>query len=131
MIGIWIAIAALVAGVAGLAVPHLRRRRALARLEAREALDANAFYERFYAATQLPRPGVLQLLQEVADTLHVPAAKLRPDDRFGQDIGTYWITSDHLDRLALKGRERAKALGLSVDFRNLKTLDDYIRCFAR
>lgn len=131
MNGIWIAIAALAAGVAGVGIPHLRRRRALAQLEARESLEADAFYERFYAATQFPRAAVLQLLQEVADTLHVPAAKLRPDDRFGKDIGTYWITSDHLDLLEVKGRERAKALGLSVDFQSLKTLDDYIRCFAR
>jgi hypothetical protein len=131
MNGIWIAIAALAAGVAGLAIPHLRRRRALAQLEARESLDSSAFYERFYAATELPRPAVLQLLQEVADTLHVPAAKLRPGDRFGKDIGTYWITSENLDLLEAKGRERAQALGLSVDFQNLKTLDDYIRCFAR
>ncbi len=131
MTGIWIAIAALAAGIAGLAIPQLRRRRALARLEARESLDANAFYERFYAATELPKAAVLQLLQEVAVTCQVPAAKLRPEDRFGKVIGTYWIVSEHLDLLEGKGRERARALGLSVDFHDLKTLDDYIRCFAR
>jgi hypothetical protein len=131
MNGILIAIVALAAGIAGIAIPHRRRRRALTQLEARESLDANAFYERFYAAAQLPRAAVLQLLQEVADTLKVPATKLLPSDRFGKDIGTYWITSNQLDVLEAKGRERAQTLGLTVDFQSLKTLDDYIRCFAR
>jgi hypothetical protein len=130
MSGILIALAVLAAGVAGIIVPLVRRRRALAELEARESLDPDAFYERFYAASKLPKAEVLQLLCEVADTLNIPRTKLRPGDRFGKEIGTYWITSGQLDLLEAKGRERARALGLSVDFETLRTLDHYIRCFA-
>jgi len=60
----------------------------------------------------------------------VPAERLRPNDRFGKDVGVYWITSDELDELAAKGRKRAKELGLTVDLEKLSTVDEYVRCFA-
>jgi hypothetical protein len=115
----------------GVLIPWLRRSRSTAILDARESLDDEAFYGRYYAESKLPKPLVSELRQEVAETLKVPAAKLRPEDRFGKQIGTYWITSDDLDVLAAKGRNRAKALGLTVDLQKLSTVDDYIRCFTQ
>jgi hypothetical protein len=115
----------------GVLIPWLRRRRSAAVLEARESLDDEAFYGRYYAESKLPKALVSELRHEVAETLKVPAAKLRPDDRFGRQIGTYWITSEDLDVLAVKGRNRAKALGLTVDLQKLNTVDEYIRCFAK
>lgn len=111
--------------------PWLRRRRLAAALESRESLDDEAFYGRYYAESKLPKGLVIELRHEVAETLKVPAEKLRPGDRFGEQIGTYWITSDELDVLAVKGRNRAKSLGLSVDLKKLATVDEYIRCFAK
>jgi hypothetical protein len=116
--------------VLGAAVPWFRRRRSLSAMENRESLDDETFYARYYAASKLPSALVVQLRNEVAETLKVPAAKLRPEDRFGRHIGTYWITSDDLDLLAAKGMNRAKALGIAVDPQQLSTLDDYIRCFS-
>jgi hypothetical protein len=115
----------------GLLIPWLRRRRSAAALEGRESLDDEAFYGRHYAESKLPKGQVIELRREVAETLKVPAEKLRPEDRFGEQIGTYWITSDDLDVLAAKGRDRAKTLGRSVDLKKLATVDDYIRCFAK
>jgi hypothetical protein len=46
-------------------------------------------------------------------------------------VGTYWITSDALDVLAAKGRQRAKQLGLTIDLKQIATVDQYVRCFAR
>jgi hypothetical protein len=100
-------------------------------LDARDSLDDEAFYARYYADSHLPKALVGQLRREVAETLKVPAAKLRPNDRFGMQIGVHWIISDDLDALADKGRNRAKALGLEVDLSNIHTLDEYIRCFAK
>jgi hypothetical protein len=124
-----IAAAAIAAGL-GVLVPWFRRRRSVANLEGREPLDDETFYGRYYAESKLPKALVSELRQEVAETLKVPAAKLRPEDRFGKQIGTYWITSDDLDVLAAKGRDRAKRLGLTVDLQKLGTVDEYIRCFA-
>lgn len=118
------------AGVFGGMLSWLQRRRSLAALESRESLDDERFYNQYYANSTLPKSLVVELRHEVADALKVPVQKLRPDDRFGKDIGTYWIISDNLDMLAVKGRNRAKALGRVVDLQKLNTVDDYIRCFA-
>jgi len=131
MNGVLVIAGAAVAAGLGVLVPWLRRRRSAAALEGRESLDDEAFYGHYYAESKLPKTLVSELRHEVAETLKVPAAKLRPDDRFGKQIGTYWITSEDLDVLAAKGRNRAKALGLSVDLQKLNTVDEYIRCFAK
>ena len=60
----------------------------------------------------------------------MPADRLRPDDRFGKEVGVYWITSDDLDALAAKGRKRANECGLTVDLEKLATVDEYVRCFT-
>lgn len=115
----------------GFAIPWRRRQVALKTLLAREALDDDAVYSRFYASTALSKAEVQKVWHDIADTLRVPADRIRPDDRFGKEIGVYWITSDDLDALAAKGRERAKKLGLTVDLEKLSTVDEYVRCFAR
>ena len=130
MNGVLVIAGAAIAAFLGVLIPWLRRRRSAA-LKGRESLDDEAFYGRYYAESKLPKTLVSELRHEVAETLKVPAAKLRPDDRFGKQIGTYWITSEDLDVLAAKGRNRAKALGLSVDLQKLNTVDEYIRCFAK
>lgn len=127
----FVIVAVAIAGGIGMLVPWLRRRRALRALNGRESLGDDAIYARYYAEAQLPKALVLQLWHEVSETLKVPAAKLRPEDRFGKEVGTYWITSDDLDVLAAKGRDRAKTLGLTVDLEKLSTVDAYIRCFAK
>jgi hypothetical protein len=131
MTTILLAIVALAIGGLSMLMLLSRRRRTLAVLNDRASLDDDAIYTRYYAEAQLPKMLVLQLWHEVADTLKVPAAKLRPEDRFGKEIGTYWITSDDLDALAMKGRNRAKSLGLTIDFEKINTVDAYIRCLAK
>lgn len=126
-----VVVALAVAGALGMLIPWHRRRQSLTALEGRESLSDDAIYARYYAEAQLPRTVVIQLWHEISQTLKVPASKLRPEDRFGKEIGAYWITSDDLDVLAVKARERAKSLGLSVDLEKLNTVDAYIRSFAR
>ena len=112
-------------------LPWLRRRAALKVLETRESLSEDAVYERYYASTSLPKERVVELWNEVATTLRVPASKVRPEDRFGKEVGAYWITSDDLDALAAKGRRRAKSSGLNIDFEKLATVDEYVKALAR
>jgi hypothetical protein len=123
-------IGALVAAVVGFVFPWQRRQQALNRLLARQALDDNAVYSAFYESAGLPKDKVLEIWHEIAETLRVPADRLRPADQFGTDIGVYWILSDDLDVLASKGRDRAKHDGLAVDLQDIRTVDNYIRCFA-
>jgi hypothetical protein len=125
-----IGIAALIATL-GLIVLWWKRSAARRGLMTRESLDDDAVYSRFYAGSGLPNGQVLQLWHEIAETLGVPSGRLRPEDRFGKNVGTYWITSDALDVLAAKGRQRAKQLGLTIDLKQIATVDQYVRCFAR
>lgn len=125
-----VAAAAVIAAM-GLGIPWVKRRAEHRKLLAREALDNETIYSRFYASAGLPRGQVIELWDEVAETLGVPSDRLRPEDRFGRDVGTYWITSDALDDLAKKGRQRVQQLGLTVDLKALATVDQYVRCFAR
>lgn len=127
----WIAVGVVIAVALGMLVSRIRLHRAATGLKDREPLDDDAIYARYYADSKLPKTLVLQLWHEVADTLKVPASKLRPDDRFGKEIGAYWITSEDLDVLAAKGRERAKALGVSIDLQQLATVNDYVRCLSK
>ncbi len=124
-------VAAALLGGAGLMVPWLRRRRASAAINARESLGDDAVYARYYSPAALPRELVRELWHEVADTLQVAPDKLRPEDRFGKEVGAHWITSEDLDALAAKGRERAKSQGTKVDLEKLQTVDAYVRSFAR
>lgn len=129
MTGTIVVVGVIVLAAFGLAMPWRRRQLALKKLLAREPLDDEAVYSRFYAG--LPKGEVLRTWHDVADTLRVPADRIRPEDRFGKEIGVYWITSDDLDALASKGRKRAQELGLTVDLEKLSTVDEYVRCFAR
>lgn len=123
----------LVAGMAlvGAIVPWWKTQAAARRLAARDELSDDDIFARFFASSGLPRGPVLEAWHEIADTLKAPSGRLRPEDRFGKDIGVYWITSDALDVLAEKGRIRAKKLGRDVDLKALATVDEYVRAFAR
>ena len=69
---------------------------------------------RYYA--NLGLVSVTEIWCEIAATLKLLPRKLRPGDRFGDDVGTYMLTSDELDTLTELGEKRAKWLGIDVQF---------------
>ena len=95
----------------------------------RTALSDDEIY-RHFADTGFPQALVLELWREVARTLHLPAERLRPTDRFGQELGGYWITSDDLDALGQVASERARRHGGTLNLAEIKTLDEYVRRLA-
>ncbi|WP_316680244.1 hypothetical protein [Ralstonia flaminis] len=80
--------------------------------------------------TEHRREDVRVLWNEIADTLRVPASKLRPSDRFGTDIGAYFITSEELDVLGDLAARRATQRDMKIDITALATVDDYVKAFA-
>lgn len=59
------------------------------------------------------------------------ARKKAPSNIFKEtDFYTVEKADGTRDLLATKGRNRAKALGVSVDLQQLGTVDDYVRFFA-
>jgi hypothetical protein len=115
----------------GLIVRATKKRNIDTALAAREALTDEEIYRRFYASIGLNKTEVIELWHEIAEILRVPAERMRPSDKFGKDIGTYWITSEELDILSTAAQQRAKLRGLTIDLASIKTADDYVKRLAR
>ena len=124
-----IAAFAIAAGCGG---EWLRRRRqaSLQALPERESLSDAEIYKQFYAGGNFDEAAVRAVWNEIAETLRVPADKLRPTDNFGAEIGVWSITSEELDTLGELAAKRAALQGKEVDIASLATVDDYVRAFA-
>ncbi|NMV37960.1 hypothetical protein [Ralstonia insidiosa] len=125
-------LAALAIALSGAAALRNRSRRSesLAALADREPLSDVQIYRQFYATSDLDETEVRTLWNEIVGTLQVPADKLRPSDRFGADIGVWFITSDELDALGDLAARRAAQRGVKIDIASLATVDDYVKAFA-
>lgn len=127
----WLAAtAALLLGGLGFSVRGLMKRKADSLLEGREALTDDEIYQRFYASSSLGKETVIGLWHEVAHVLRVPAGRLRPTDKFGKEVGAYWITSEELEVLGATAQQRANRQGVAVDLASIQTVDDYVRQLA-
>jgi hypothetical protein len=115
----------------GLIVRATKKRNIDTALAAREALTDEEIYRRFYASLGLNKTEVIELWHEIAEILRVPAERMRPSDKFGKDIGAYWITSEELDILSTAAQQRAKLRGLTIDLASIKTVDDYVKRLAK
>lgn len=90
-------------------------------------LNYDEIYQQFYASSGLDKASMIEVWQEIAQVLKVPAERLRPTDKFGKDIGAYWITSEALDTLGELAQQRAKRLGIAIDLASIMTVDDYVK----
>ncbi|MCO5411219.1 hypothetical protein [Ralstonia mojiangensis] len=96
----------------------------------RESLSDIDIYRQFYASGNFDEAAVRSTWNEIAETLRVPADKLRPTDKFGTHIGVCFITSDELDTLGELAAQRACRHGKKVDLSAIATVDDYVKAFA-
>jgi hypothetical protein len=129
---VWILLTfALVLAGIGIAVRWEKKRQILAALKSRRNLTDDEIYEQYYASSSLGKAIVLELWHEVADALRTPAGFMRPTDRFGKEVGAYWITSEELDVLGVAARQRANRQGIAIDMKLIRTIDDYVRQLAR
>jgi len=125
-----IAAFAIVVGGGAAFLRRKHRQGALQALSGRESLTDVEIYRRFYAGCNFDEAAVRSAWNEIAETLRVPADKLRPTDKFGADIGASFITSEGLDTLAELATQRAARRGKEVDISTLATVDDYVKAFA-
>jgi hypothetical protein len=115
----------------GWAFQLLWHRSEIGRLNVRNSLGINDLYARYYATSGLSEESVAEVWREIAMTLKVPPEKLRPSDKFGEDIGTFVHMNVELDNLSDKAAERARQLGIDVQLGKIATIDDYVRTLAR
>lgn len=125
--GVWVAVMilgpALVASVVSFVLARWRSADIFA---TRDTLGDEQIFSQYFAQSGIAAPLVRELWHEVAETLHVPAGKLRPSDRFGHELGGYWITSDELDTLAQRAARRSR----QADLAEIKTLGEYVHRLA-
>lgn len=96
----------------------------------REPLSEEDIYRQYFLDSGLSQPIVLELWSEVAKTLGIPVGKLRPADRFGQELGGYWFVGDELDVLSKMAIDRVRRSGAVLDLSKITTLDEYIKILA-
>lgn len=129
--GIYIVFFIALAVALGITWLHIQTGRKAIKIREREDLDCDTLYSRYYADSGIPQEYMLELWYEVADALKVPPGLLRPDDKFGIDIGVWTFTSEDLDYLGELAIKRARIVGVSIDLQIIKTVDDYVRMLSK
>ena len=123
-------IALAIVGVLAALARYWQRRSELFAIGQRPSLTDDEIFQTFYAASGLRKEHVMEGWREDAAELKLPSDKLRPQDRFGKEIGRYLITSDNLHSLSQAARRRAKAHGVAIDLSKISNVDEYVRTFA-
>jgi hypothetical protein len=110
-------------------VPH---RQKLKRFEGRSDLSLDQIYDDFFADKKLPKELACELWNEVSALLHVPRGKLRPTDRFDQELAapTGWEYDDDIVEIQWAAERRLKQSGTQADFSQIKTVADYVEFFC-
>lgn len=100
--------------------------------ENRPDFSLDQIYSEFFACKNLPKDLVFELWKEVAEPLRVPPGKLRPDDRFGEELAPPkgWEWDDDIVEVQWAGERRLKRSGIKADLSAIKTLGDYVEFFC-
>jgi hypothetical protein len=111
-------------------IPYRRR---VKRFKGREELSLDTIYTRFYAQTNLPKGLVLELWNEVAARLKIPAGKLRPSDRFDREFAPVkgWEFDDESAEINWAAAHRLQTLGVKADLSRIQSLGDYVEFFGK
>ena len=126
--------------IAGLAVAggviawnFIPRRQRLKRFENRPDLGFDEIYDDFFSNKGLPKELVHELWNEVCTTLDVPTGKLRPTDRFDQELAAPkgWEFDDDIVDLQLASKRRLKQNGTQADLSQIRTVADYVEFFCK
>lgn len=109
------------------------RKQKLQRFSDRKELDHDVVYNQFFSSTNLPKDLVVELWSEVAANLDLPGNKLRPTDRFDNELGPVkgWEFDDEIGVLNWTAARRLKKLGAKADLATIKTLGDYVEFFGK
>ena len=131
LVPVAVVVLAVVGGV--LAWNFIPQRRKLERFADREDLSLDSIYSRFLAANNLPKGLVLELWNEVANRLRVPPGKLRPSDRFDNELAPVkgWELDDDTVEVHWAAQRRLKSLGVNADTGEVRTLRDYVEFFCK
>jgi hypothetical protein len=116
-----------------LAWNFLPRRLRLKRFEDRSDLSLDQIYAEFFASKNLPKQLACELWREVSTSLRLPPGKLRPTDRFDQELAAPkgWEYDDDIVEIQWAAERRLKQSGTQADLSQIKTVADYVELFCR
>ena len=111
---------------------RIGRRRILIKRERfaqRPSIPVGDIYRSFYADSGLNRQEVTRLWNLVASAMKLDPEKLRPGDRFKEDMGPIkgHLVPDELEDLEALYERRCGELGIKPKHGMVITLDDFIR----
>lgn len=109
-----------------------RRWKRRARFAGRAVLSDAEIFAQFYAQSDLRPEAVAKYWNEVGRLMRVPAGRLRPSDRFDVELAPVAGAemADEIEELGEFFDDERQRLGLSVNLKQMKTLDELIRAFA-
>ncbi len=113
-------------------VPWLAQQIRRRRVAQRPPLEPEAFYQTFYAASDLSREAVASLLKDLERATGIPARLLRPDDLLweGTVVEESLFDSLHAIEVETMLEEISQQTGRRVILGDLETVDAYIRTLA-
>jgi hypothetical protein len=101
----------------------------------RENLSLDQIFDLYFKSLDIPKIEFVELWNELADVLEIPAGLLRPEDRFSAELapekGNEW--DDPIGLIpSLIEKNCKKREGLPPpDFKSIDTVSDYIRIIAQ
>ncbi len=113
-------------------IPWLATQSRRRRVSHRPALEPEAFYQTFYAASDLSLESVISLLRDLERATGIPARFLRPEDRLweGTVVEESLFDSLHAIEVETMLEEISQHTGRRIYLAEMQTVDVYIRTLA-
>jgi len=113
-------------------LPSSMRKRKAARLGNRAEMPPQEFYSTFYAESGIPKPIVLELLEEIAESIEMPISLIRPTDSFERELSDLddEMYDGGMAEMNFRAHDRVQRHGVRLEPGQIKTVDEYIRFFG-
>lgn len=99
----------------------------------REPLAAEQIFARYYCDSGIEKSVLLRLWNDCAASLRISPERLRPTDRFEQELAAsdFWASlDDPQEDLARYATAHATRFGTTIDLKRTRTVDELIRQLA-
>jgi len=108
------------------------KRKKLLRFQDRPEMSEEEFFSIYYKESGIAKEIVSEVLMEVSNAIAIPAAKIRPSDRFDYELAPVkgWEFGDGIVEIDWFVRREMKKAGVHKPAQ-LQTVDDLIRYVAR
>ncbi len=99
----------------------------------RKDMTPHDFYIKYYSNSDLSEEAVINVLWKIAGETEIPIIKIRPQDRFSQELAAVhgWEFDDGTGILFQDISDLINKSNSKIDITKIKTVNDYIHCFVK